>query len=61
MTDDLAGLYGPASEAWRLNREATLLLGGAWRPLVPPAWRSMPQALAADARTRALRPLTLPA
>ncbi|HEY5628412.1 MAG TPA: oxygenase MpaB family protein [Candidatus Limnocylindrales bacterium] len=24
---DLAGLYGPASEAWRLNREAALLLG----------------------------------
>ena len=26
-TDDLAGLYGPKSEAWRLNREAALLLG----------------------------------
>jgi uncharacterized protein (DUF2236 family) len=25
--DDLAGLYGPRSEAWRLNREAALLLG----------------------------------
>jgi uncharacterized protein (DUF2236 family) len=25
--DDLAGLYGPDSEAWRLNREAALLLG----------------------------------
>ena len=24
---DLAGLYGPRSEAWRLNREAALLLG----------------------------------
>ena len=24
---DLAGLYGPDSEAWRLNREAALLLG----------------------------------
>jgi uncharacterized protein (DUF2236 family) len=27
LADDLAGLYGPASEAWRLNREAALLLG----------------------------------
>jgi uncharacterized protein (DUF2236 family) len=25
--DELAGLYGPGSEAWRLNREAALLLG----------------------------------
>jgi uncharacterized protein (DUF2236 family) len=25
--DDLAGLYGPGSEGWRLNREAALLLG----------------------------------
>ena len=25
--DDAAGLYGPSSEAWRLNREAALLLG----------------------------------
>jgi hypothetical protein len=25
--DDRFGLYGPASEAWRLNREATILLG----------------------------------
>jgi len=24
---DIAGLYGPSSEAWRLNREAALLLG----------------------------------
>ena len=34
MTDDLAGLYGPASEAWRLNREATLLLGAGPRALL---------------------------
>lgn len=27
LADDLAGLYGPGSEAWRLNREAALLLG----------------------------------
>ena len=25
--EELAGLYGPSSEAWRLNREAALLLG----------------------------------
>jgi len=28
------GLYGPASEAWRLNREATLLLGAGPRALL---------------------------
>ncbi len=32
--DDLAGLYGPASEAWRLNREASLLLGAGPRALL---------------------------
>jgi len=50
---------------WGLRERAVAgwLVAGfrAWRPLVPPAWRSMPQALAADARTRALRASTLPA
>jgi len=32
--DDSAGLYGPASEAWRLNREAMLLLGAGPRALL---------------------------
>jgi uncharacterized protein (DUF2236 family) len=32
--DDVAGLYGPASEAWRLNREAVLLLGAGPRSLL---------------------------
>jgi uncharacterized protein (DUF2236 family) len=32
--DDLAGLYGPASEAWALNREAMLLLGAGPRALL---------------------------
>ncbi len=31
---DVAGLYGPGSEAWRLNREATLLLGAGPRALL---------------------------
>jgi uncharacterized protein (DUF2236 family) len=31
---DLAGLYGPASEAWALNREAMLLLGAGPRALL---------------------------
>jgi uncharacterized protein (DUF2236 family) len=31
---DLAGLYGPGSEAWRLNREASLLLGAGPRALL---------------------------
>ena len=31
---DAAGLYGPASEAWRLNREAMLLLGAGPRALL---------------------------
>jgi uncharacterized protein (DUF2236 family) len=31
---DLLGLYGPASEAWRLNREASLLLGAGPRALL---------------------------
>lgn len=31
---DVAGLYGPASEAWRLNREAMLLLGAGPRALL---------------------------
>lgn len=31
---DLAGLYGPGSEAWRLNREATLLLGAGPRAVL---------------------------
>jgi uncharacterized protein (DUF2236 family) len=31
---ELGGLYGPASEAWRLNREATLLLGAGPRALL---------------------------
>ena len=30
---ELAGLYGPGSEAWRLNREAMLLLGAGPRAL----------------------------
>jgi uncharacterized protein (DUF2236 family) len=32
--DDVAGLYGPSSVAWRLNREATLLLGAGPRALL---------------------------
>jgi uncharacterized protein (DUF2236 family) len=32
--DDLAGLYGPGSEAWALNREAMLLLGAGPRALL---------------------------
>lgn len=31
---DLAGLYGPGSEAWRLHREASLLLGAGPRALL---------------------------
>ena len=31
---DVAGLYGPSSEAWRLNREALLLLGAGPRSLL---------------------------
>ena len=31
---ELAGLYGPSSEAWRLNREAALLLGAGPRALL---------------------------
>ena len=31
---DVAGLYGPNSEAWRLNREAALLLGAGPRALL---------------------------
>jgi uncharacterized protein (DUF2236 family) len=34
LTVGLAGLYGPQSEAWRLNREATLLLGAGPRALL---------------------------
>jgi len=34
MTDPAAGLYGPGSEAWRLNREALLLLGAGPRALL---------------------------
>jgi uncharacterized protein (DUF2236 family) len=34
MIDDPAGLYGPNSEAWRLNREALLLLGAGPRALL---------------------------
>src|SRR5215210_5611515 len=34
MTDDRAGLYGPDSEAWKLNREAMLLLGAGPRALL---------------------------
>jgi uncharacterized protein (DUF2236 family) len=33
-SDDLAGFYGPSSAAWRLNREATLLLGAGPRALL---------------------------
>ena len=32
--DGIAGLYGPTSEAWRLNREAMLLLGAGPRALL---------------------------
>ncbi|HWP64191.1 MAG TPA: oxygenase MpaB family protein [Candidatus Binatia bacterium] len=32
--DDAAGWYGPGSEAWRLNREAVLLLGAGPRALL---------------------------
>ncbi len=32
--DDRRGLYGPGSEAWRLNREASLLLGAGPRALL---------------------------
>src|SRR5437870_13865316 len=31
---ELRGLYGPTSEAWRLNREAMLLLGAGPRALL---------------------------
>lgn len=34
MNDEAAGLYGPHSEAWRLNREAMLLLGAGPRALL---------------------------
>ena len=34
MTEVDAGLYGPGSEAWRLNREAMLLLGAGPRALL---------------------------
>ncbi len=34
VTTELEGLYGPASEAWRLNREAVLLLGAGPRALL---------------------------
>jgi uncharacterized protein (DUF2236 family) len=34
LDPELAGLYGPGSEAWRLNREATLLLGAGPRALL---------------------------
>ena len=33
-SEDIAGLYGPGSEAWRLNREAMLLLGAGPRALL---------------------------
>jgi uncharacterized protein (DUF2236 family) len=33
-SDELTGLYGPSSVAWRLNREATLLLGAGPRALL---------------------------
>lgn len=33
-TSDALGLYGPGSEAWRLNREAMLLLGAGPRALL---------------------------
>jgi uncharacterized protein (DUF2236 family) len=33
-SDEILGLYGPASQAWRLNREATLLLGAGPRALL---------------------------
>jgi uncharacterized protein (DUF2236 family) len=32
--DEIGGLYGPTSEAWRLNREAMLLLGAGPRALL---------------------------
>ena len=32
--DTASGLYGPESEAWRLNREAMLLLGAGPRALL---------------------------
>src|SRR5437763_17101094 len=34
VADERAGLYGPGSEAWRLNREALLLLGAGPRALL---------------------------
>jgi uncharacterized protein (DUF2236 family) len=34
VDSDIAGLYGPDSEAWRLNREAMLLLGAGPRALL---------------------------
>jgi uncharacterized protein (DUF2236 family) len=34
VSTDRAGLYGPGSEAWRLNREASLLLGAGPRALL---------------------------
>jgi uncharacterized protein (DUF2236 family) len=33
-TEEINGLYGPSSEAWRLNREAMLLLGAGPRALL---------------------------
>ena len=34
VADGASGLYGPSSEAWRLNREASLLLGAGPRALL---------------------------
>jgi uncharacterized protein (DUF2236 family) len=34
QSDEVVGLYGPSSLAWRLNREATLLLGAGPRALL---------------------------
>lgn len=53
VTDPRAGLYGPASVSWRVNREAVILLGGGRAALLQLAHPFVAHAIDQHSATRA--------
>lgn len=53
VRDPAAGLFGPGSEVWRINREAVIFLGGGRAALLQLAHPFVAQAIADHSTTRA--------
>ncbi len=52
VSDPRAGVFGPASRVWTLNREAVIFLGGGRAALLQLAHPAVAQAIAEHSRTR---------